>query len=112
MTERPRSRRCPACGLVNRPTVQQCECGQSFDESPEDLRHLLVHRLTIGWMMVIGCVLALAFSLALIFVIGMFALIPATASAGAILKGATTIGNARTSLRELDAKLPRATVID
>lgn len=111
MSDRPRSRRCPACGLVNRPTVQQCECGQSFDESPEDLRHLLMHRLTIGWMMLVGCGLLLLFSIALVFVIGMFAVFPATACAGAMLKGATMISNARSGLRDLDAKLPVAKVV-
>ena len=100
-------RRCPACGLVNRPTVTQCECGQGFDEPPEDLRHLHVHRLTVGWMMVVGGIIGLAASVALVFVIYVFAAFPATACAGAMFKGGLMIRNAREGLRALPT-IPKA----
>src|SRR5689334_25406089 len=100
-------RRCPACGLVNRPTVLQCECGQGFDEAPEDLHHLHMHRLTLGWMMLVGGVLGLLASIILVFVIGVFAAFAATACAGAMLKGGTMIRYAREGLKALP-QIPKA----
>jgi hypothetical protein len=103
-------RRCPACGLVNRPTVLQCECGQGFDEEPEDLRHLHMHRLTLGWMTAIGCSLLLVCSFALSMVIGFFSIIPATLCAGAILNAALKIRYARDGLRALPT-IPKAKLL-
>lgn len=124
-------RRCPDCGLVNRPTVPACECGFVFDaqqaqalgisgasdlasETLEDQRHYHMHRLTIGWFMIVGFVLLVLVCVAL-FVFGSpIMAFPAAGSVAGLVKGTRMIGAARRNLRALDgtdAKLPKAKLI-
>src|SRR4051812_2018003 len=50
---------CPSCGATSRPSATSCSCGHSFAEDTEEARHMLTHKLTIGWFSIIGGVVLL-----------------------------------------------------
>jgi hypothetical protein len=124
-------RRCPACGIVNRPTVAACECGFVFDalqaqamgiarrtevddESLSDQRHYHMHRLTIGWLSIGAGVLLLAAAIALIAFKSRLLLAPGAGCAIAFGKGVHLVRASRRSLRLLDGRdagLPRARLL-
>src|SRR5688572_22943646 len=84
------SKRCVSCGLVNPESAMLCDCGFNFrtghtegtgrdtahfdedlsGETPEDLRHLHMYRLTMGWFMVVGFIAVVGLTL-LTLVLGM-----------------------------------------
>ena len=124
-------RRCPECGIVNRPTVPVCECGFVFDaaaaqalgmsgasdlqsETTEDLKHYHTHRLTIGWMTIAGFVLVLLICL-MLFVLGSpIMAFPAAGSVALLVKGARMVQTSNRGLLAIaanDGKLPKARLL-
>jgi hypothetical protein len=116
-----KARRCPACGLVNRPTVTHCECGYGFDgaaplaksplavisdESPEDQRHQHMHTLTTGWLMVAGFVLIMVVSIATLVLASPIAIFPALSSVVMLRNGVKRIGAGRAGVRAVNARFP------
>ena len=111
------------CGIVNRPTVQHCECGHDF-EAPEHLESFLQSRLVTGWVMVVGGLLLTIVSVLFIVVgipvgdtpkIAVFSRVIAIAatmgSVALFVKGTRVVDAAGISLRDLRS-LPSAKVIE
>jgi hypothetical protein len=56
----PRLLECPSCGERSWPSEMTCPCGHLFAEDTEETRHMLTHRLTLGWFTFAGGLLVLA----------------------------------------------------
>jgi hypothetical protein len=95
-----------ALGIVSKFDLQS--------ETLEDQRHYHTYRLTMGWFMVVGFVLAIVGSVALLLVSTVISIVAISGSIGLLLKGTRMIGAGRRGLRTLaanDAKLPRARLL-
>ena len=62
---------CPSCGRQCSSTAKGCTCGYGFDEDPDQVHHMLMHKLTVGWIGVIGGMLLIAVALLSYFALWM-----------------------------------------
>jgi hypothetical protein len=110
MTEgRRRARRCPMCGIVNRPSVTDCECGHTFD-GERDLPTMLRSRITVGWFMVGGGLVLTMGAVLLALVTSLVAIGIAAPAIALFVKGTRVVDAARHGLREL-AAVPKARLL-
>lgn len=94
------------CGLVNRPTVRDCECGHDFEEVVS-LEPLLKSRRVTGWTMVIAGFLLTVGAIAAIFFVSWLAVFGIAAAVGLFTKGTRVVDASNRALRDVP-QLPAA----
>ncbi len=96
------------CGLVNRPSTRNCECGHDFEEVVA-LEPLLKSRRITGWAMVIGGFTLTVVAIAAIFFVSWLSVFGIAAAVGLFTKGTRVVDASNRALRDLP-QLPAARV--